>query len=78
MPTVVLAVAALAFGLSASCGVSAAEGPDGFDAVVNPWLERKMLAGAVVLVTDRDGPVIHEAAGFIRARFPLSRIFCDS
>ena len=63
MPTVVLAVAALAFGLCASCGVLA-EGPDGFDAVINPWLEQRMLAGAVVLVTDREGPVIHEAAGF--------------
>ncbi len=64
MATVILAVVAHAFWLSASCGALAVVNPDGLDVVIAPWLGQRMLAGAVVLVTDRDGPVIHEAAGF--------------
>ncbi|MFM8893171.1 MAG: hypothetical protein ACKOTB_16410, partial [Planctomycetia bacterium] len=31
--------------------------------VMTPWLEDGSLAGAVVLVTDRDRTLVHEAAG---------------
>jgi len=73
MATVMLAVVTHALWLSASCGALAVVNPDGLDAVIAPWLGRRMLAGAVVLVTDRDGPVIHEAAGFADIAAGLKR-----
>ncbi|NBT13800.1 MAG: class A beta-lactamase-related serine hydrolase [Planctomycetia bacterium] len=53
------ALVALAVVVAAGGGVRAAEFAD----VVQPWLDQRAVAGAVVLVTDRDRTLLHEAAG---------------
>jgi len=63
--------ALLAVALAAGGGAHAAD----FGDVVRPWLDQRALAGAVVLVTDRDGTLLHEAAGQadVAAGRPLAR-----
>ena len=54
---------ALVIGWWVAGGSRADESDHGFAAVMKPWLERHSLAGAVVLMTDRDRTLVHEAAG---------------
>jgi len=53
------ALVALAVAIAAGSNVRA----DGFADIVKPWLDQRAVAGAVVLVTDRDRTLLHEAAG---------------
>jgi len=55
--------AAVLLGIMAACRSVAAQPAESFAGIVGPALEKRHLAGAVVLVTDRDAPLLVEAAG---------------
>jgi len=58
-----LAAAVLLVGAMGVCRPAFAQPADSVAAIVGPALEKRHLAGAVVLVTDRDAPLLLEAAG---------------